>query len=282
MAGDPSPPTELSTAIVELSAIARAARDRGWQRQLLDLAATCSAYSKVPRPEEVSRILAKARGLAATATQLGDAAAATAATRVVAVLHALPSPETRSSPTAAVAPLEPARATQGTTAPWTLSRAAETGLPATAPLSPTAATPAAPDPPAATTGGRPLVLIVDNDPESRRVLVTYFGMSGFRVEAFDDGSKAISRIRDERPALLVTDLPLPMMPGEVLILALRRSPATATIPILVVTAEPWRLGPEHEVDGVLTKPINVTTVVDAARRLISAKAGTDALRTVRA
>ena len=76
-------------------------------------------------------------------------------------------------------------------------------------------------------------------------------------------------------------MPLPMMPGEVLILALRRSPSTATIPILVVTAEPWRLGPEHEVDGVLTKPVNVTAVVDAARRLISAKAGTDALRSGR-
>jgi DNA-binding response OmpR family regulator len=131
------------------------------------------------------------------------------------------------------------------------------------------------------TGTEPLVLIIDGDAESRQILSTYFSAAGFRVAAFDDGGPALVQLREERPALIVADLILPMMPGEVLIMALRRSPVTSSIPILVVTAEPSRLGPEHEVDGILTKPVNVSVVIEAARRLVSSSAGTDSLQASR-
>jgi CheY-like chemotaxis protein len=149
------------------------------------------------------------------------------------------------------------------------------------PPAPQPRTTAITEPLVARTTGQPLVMIIDSDVESRRVLETYLASAGFRVIALDDGGPALARVREERPALIVADLLLPMVPGEVLILALRRSPATSSIPIMVVTAEPWRLGPEHEIDVVLTKPINVTVVVEAAKRLLGATVGTDPLQLTR-
>lgn len=267
---DPQP-RPLTAAIAELSALARATRDRVWQRELLDLAAACSSYAKSPRPKDRERIAVKARTLSAAASQLGEDGVAAAAATVLTALTQPPAevpvaspppPETPGPPVARPAPSEP---------PSFDAQMDAAGGKSTEPLEV-----------GAPRGHDPLVLIVDGDVESRRVLSTYFGSAGFRVAAFEDGGPALVKIREERPALVVADLLLPMVPGEVLILALRRSPTTATIPILVVTAEPWRLGPEHEVEGVLTKPVNVTVVVEAARRLLSATAGTDSLQASRA
>ena len=285
MAAEPSRTSNLSAAIVELSSLARACRDRAWQRELLDLAAACSTYSKAPRPDEQARILTRARGLIAAAPHLGQAASMPAASAVIAAL--LAPPPTEGGAAAAPAPGQ-APTTGGTISPLTGPVPEPTASPVPEPvlLSPRQARfPDAADgkvtepllaagPPA----GVPLVAIVDNDAASRRVLTTYLGPAGFRVAAFDDGGPAIAKIREERPALVVVDLLLPMMPGEMLILALRRSPLTASIPILVVTAEPWRLGSEHEINGLLTKPVNVTVVVEAAHRLVANAVGTTSLQ----
>jgi CheY-like chemotaxis protein len=263
-----SEPNQLEQVIALLTGLASTCGDRVWQREFLDLAAACSSFAKSRRGSEIDRIKARAQRLSSAAGLVGRPDWAQA---VEAVLPALDAP-----------PPAPKTEAAGPTSP-----AASPSDRATAPGSPPAAqrsAPAVTEPlvARATSASQPLVLIVDSDPESRRVLETYFSAAGFRVAALEDGGPALAKIREERPALVVADLLLPMVPGEVLILALRRSPTTASIPIMVVTAEPWRLGPEHEIDVVLTKPVNVTVVVEAAKRLLGATVGTDPLQVSRA
>jgi CheY-like chemotaxis protein len=51
------------------------------------------------------------------------------------------------------------------------------------------------------------------------------------------------------------------------IFSLRMDPRTAGIPILVLSANPGRLGNEHEVDAVLAKPVRPAALMEAVARL---------------
>jgi CheY-like chemotaxis protein len=117
----------------------------------------------------------------------------------------------------------------------------------------------------------PLILIVEDDPMAQEVLSRRLIAAGYRVVVESDGSAGIRRARTDRPALVICDLHMPLAPGELVILGLRMDPATANLPILVVSADPGRLGPEHRVDGVLTKPVRPAELLATIERIIGTR-----------
>ena len=115
----------------------------------------------------------------------------------------------------------------------------------------------------------PLILIIEDDPLAQEVMSRRLKAAGYRVIVEDDGSTGMRRAKIEQPALVICDLHMPMAPGELVILGLRLDSATVALPILVVSADPGRLGPEHRVDGVLEKPVRVSELLATVQRLIS-------------
>jgi serine/threonine protein kinase len=82
------------------------------------------------------------------------------------------------------------------------------------------------------------VLIVDDSKAARvhmRNVLTELGMADF-VEAAD-GAQAVAALAKERFDLIVTDFNMPFMDGRGLVGYLKQNPATATVPIIIVTAE---------------------------------------------
>jgi CheY-like chemotaxis protein len=118
---------------------------------------------------------------------------------------------------------------------------------------------------AANTG--PLILVIDDDPVAQELLGRRLVASGYRVAIESDGGAGIFRARSEQPALVICDLHMPLAPGELVILSLRMDPKTASIPILVLSADPGRLGKEHQVDLALSKPVRPAELLDAVARL---------------
>jgi CheY-like chemotaxis protein len=114
----------------------------------------------------------------------------------------------------------------------------------------------------------PLILIIEDDPMAQEVLSRRLVAAGYRVIVESDGGAGIWRARAEQPALVICDLHMPLAPGELVILGLRTDPATANLPILVVSADPGRLGPEHKVDGVLAKPVRPAELLETIARII--------------
>ena len=114
----------------------------------------------------------------------------------------------------------------------------------------------------------PLVLVIDDDEVAQELLSRRLVASGYRVAIESDGGAGIHRARSERPALVICDLHMPLAPGELVILSLRADPRTANIPILVLSADPSRLGPEHKVDFALAKPVRPTELLAAVASLI--------------
>jgi len=101
-------------------------------------------------------------------------------------------------------------------------------------IGPTAAAPSRP--------GR--VLVVDDDPAHRTLCVEAIGKLGLKVIEAEDGRRALTRARFERPDLIVTDIAMPGLDGFELAAALRRSKRTQEIPVVFITGES---GTEHEV-----------------------------------
>jgi two-component system nitrogen regulation response regulator GlnG len=79
------------------------------------------------------------------------------------------------------------------------------------------------------------VLVVDDDPEIRQVLVETLAPHGFRVATAADGRAALAAIRAEPPAVVLLDLEMPRMGGMEVLAALQAE--RREIPVIVLTGD---------------------------------------------
>ena len=90
---------------------------------------------------------------------------------------------------------------------------------------------------AATSAPPATVLAVDDDPMALELLDSVLGAEGYRVLRAGGGEEALEIARRELPALVVLDLLMPGMDGFDVAEALHNDPATAQIPIVILTAK---------------------------------------------
>jgi two-component system chemotaxis response regulator CheY len=84
------------------------------------------------------------------------------------------------------------------------------------------------------------ILIVDDSPAMRRVVRRVVEISGVNVGNFleaGDGQEALDRLRTEWIDLIMTDINMPGMDGEELLLEVRNDPDLAAIPVLIVSTD---------------------------------------------
>lgn len=86
-------------------------------------------------------------------------------------------------------------------------------------------------------GGRPVVLVVDDDPRSVELFAAHLGQENYRVLRAGGGAEGLALARAEHPDLIVLDLMMPEMSGFEVVERLKEYPVTAAIPILIVTAK---------------------------------------------
>ena len=82
---------------------------------------------------------------------------------------------------------------------------------------------------------RRLVLIADDNRDTREMYTHYLGMIGYVVETAADGREAVLKARLLRPAVIVLDLGMPGMDGWEAMRLIRADAKTATTPIIVLT-----------------------------------------------
>ena len=116
---------------------------------------------------------------------------------------------------------------------------------------------------------RPLVLVVDDDPEARHIVERVLRQEDFDVMTAPDGRVALEIARRARPDFIVLDLVMPVMNGWQLLAELRADPELAKVPIAVASAaSPKRQPPPDAVD-VLQKPLDfyrLVTSIEVALR----------------
>jgi signal transduction histidine kinase len=83
---------------------------------------------------------------------------------------------------------------------------------------------------------KPLVLLVDDEPNTTLMLQYLFEREGFAVERRSNGTSAIEYLLTNRPDLILLDIRMPDIDGFEVLEKLRNNPQTATIPIILLTA----------------------------------------------
>jgi len=81
------------------------------------------------------------------------------------------------------------------------------------------------------------VLVVEDDPGNRELLVRMLEKEGYEVVEAANGSAALECVAGNLPALILLDLMMPVMDGFAFLEALRQVPEFAKIPVVVVTAK---------------------------------------------
>ena len=85
---------------------------------------------------------------------------------------------------------------------------------------------------------RPLVLVVEDDEDTRAMYAYALPAMGFDVTVADDAAKAHARAAATRPDIIVADVESGGRDGWTLLRALRRDPQTHDIPVVAVTEDP--------------------------------------------
>ncbi len=121
------------------------------------------------------------------------------------------------------------------------------------------------------------VLLVEDDPQGRRLYADWLVEAGFRVAEAHNGRQALERAREFAPDVIVTDLHIPGIDGFELARQLRLDLRTRDIPVLAVTgyaafaADPGRAR-RAGCDAVLPKPCSAEDLEAAIRTLIDERA----------
>lgn len=109
------------------------------------------------------------------------------------------------------------------------------------------------------------VLIADDQPLNRQLLVELFKTLPFEIVQAENGQEAVERARQERPQLILLDVRMPIMDGFAAARALKADPLTREIPLFALTASVM----QHEVsqlaaagfDLYLRKPLTLSVLL---------------------
>ncbi|CAM8645903.1 COG5001 Predicted signal transduction protein containing a membrane domain, an EAL and a GGDEF domain [Comamonadaceae bacterium] len=113
------------------------------------------------------------------------------------------------------------------------------------------------------------ILIAEDEPSLRENLQWMLELEGFEVLAASDGREALALVGAHKPDLVLTDVMMPELDGFGLVKALRESPLTATLPIIMLTARAdrsdTRIGMNLGADDYLTKPCRREELLEAVQ-----------------
>ena len=124
------------------------------------------------------------------------------------------------------------------------------------------------------------ILIADDDPVMRELLVGLVQDLGYEAQAVPDGEAALAAITARPPDLVLSDVSMPGLSGFDLCRRLKANPATRLIPVVLITG----IGEEHKVEGIeagaddfLGKPFSQGELRARIRALLRMKAFIDEL-----
>ena len=122
----------------------------------------------------------------------------------------------------------------------------------------------------------PLVLVVDDYPDTRDMYAEYLDFAGMRAETAENGRQAVRRALRAHPDAIVMDLAMPVLDGWEATRILHADPWTKDIPIVVLTgtSQPDQKKRAEECGAmlVLQKPCSPSDLCDVLRDLLEKSA----------
>ena len=133
-------------------------------------------------------------------------------------------------------------------------------------------------------GGR--ILVVDDQRTNAEIIAGLLRNLGYEVDIATDGAAALERLRRVPVDVVISDIVMPGMDGYELCRRLRADPATALLPVVLVTSLDPQIervkGIEAGADDFLSKPVNWAELFARVKRLMRVKALQDEIKNLNA
>jgi chemotaxis protein histidine kinase CheA/ActR/RegA family two-component response regulator len=121
--------------------------------------------------------------------------------------------------------------------------------------------------------GRKCVLVVDDSLSARRALAQFIQDCGYEVRSARDGLEAAQIVAGRLPDLVIADMEMPRMNGIELTAHLRATPASAKVPVIMITSRSTAKHKEQAmaagVNVYLNKPYSEDTLLAKVRELLA-------------
>jgi two-component system cell cycle response regulator len=119
------------------------------------------------------------------------------------------------------------------------------------------------------------ILVVDDEAANRELLEAILTGAGYRVTQAGDGPAALAQANGAPPDLILLDLMMPGMSGFEVCQRLKQDPATAEVPVIVVTVLGQINSKETALtsgaDDFLTKPVRVEDLLARVRAMLKVR-----------
>ena len=116
------------------------------------------------------------------------------------------------------------------------------------------------------------ILIVDDDPNSQRVLSYTLRKNGYEARIAANGENALALLGESASDLVIVDMAMPVMDGLTLLRHMRADELLRNVPVIILTGsgdDYDRLQAEQEgIQGFLSKPSSSKTVLEVVRHTL--------------
>ena len=128
------------------------------------------------------------------------------------------------------------------------------------------------------------ILVVDDQRTNAEIVAGLLRNLGYEVEIALEGAGALQRVRQMPIDLVISDIMMPGMDGYQLCRRLRADPATALLPVVLITSLDPQVervtGIEAGADDFLSRPVNWAELFARVKRLLRVKALQDEIQTL--
>ena len=116
---------------------------------------------------------------------------------------------------------------------------------------------------------KPLALIIEDNRDQNLIFTAALDQAGFATESILEGSSAQARLQEIIPSVIVLDLHIPGVHGEILLRQIRSDQRLADVRVILATADAALAGDlQSQVDLVLLKPVSFSQLSTLANRLM--------------
>lgn len=123
------------------------------------------------------------------------------------------------------------------------------------------------------------ILVVDDEEMTRNLLRLMLQPSGYEIVEAGDGVEALDLLANKLPSLVLLDVMMPNMDGIETCQRIRRNPATAHLPVIMLSAKTFGTaaveGLEAGANKYLTKPISRKTLLETIEFLLEGDTSPD-------
>jgi len=116
------------------------------------------------------------------------------------------------------------------------------------------------------------VLVVEDDPETRRFYADTLTRGGFEIHQAHNGLQALQKALELQPSLILTDIAVPGIDGIELLRRLRADARTSSIPVIAITGYDDRHYADRALGAgaahVLAKPCDSDSLIHEARQIL--------------